>query len=264
MTELPQAGSRTSANRWTSNLTGRLDEWIPPEGKAAGVQDYFSTAASIIESVCAGQGFHFHFTASTNAVPLSGPKSIVFVISEESGPPRYTGSVGAVFKCYGAKPVSMAEWFWNHPSLVLSSLAKDAIVWKRALVSRWRWRSDHVRQGKIFPSAAVHHIPLGYHSVPPPDIPPWDVRANDAFFAGSIRKKVGERKGTFHIPNPKEVVRNDLAQALERFKNAKKWVQLESFVIEGILSRRRRRSRRNKGLIAGPCKSALGGTGCAG
>jgi hypothetical protein len=34
---------------------------------------------------------------------------------------------------------------------------------------------------------------------------------NDVFFAGSIRQKVVDRKSIFHIPNPKEVVRNDLA-----------------------------------------------------
>jgi len=213
-------------NRWTSDLMqpGRVDEWIPPEGKAAGVEHYFSTAASIIESACSGQGFHFHFTANLNTVPVRGPKSVVFVMSEENGLlPRYTGSVGAVFKCYGAKLVPSAELFLDHPSLVVSSLAKDAVVCKRVLASRWRWRIDHLRHGDALASPTVHHIPLGYHSLPPPDLTPWDARVNDVFFAGSIRQKVVERKGIFHIPNPKEVVRNDLALALERFAEAKTW-----------------------------------------
>jgi hypothetical protein len=42
------------------------------------------------------------------------------------------------------------------------------------------------------------------------------------------------------------------------------WVHLESFVIEVFYLRRRRRKRRNKGLIAGPCKSLLGGTSSGG
>jgi hypothetical protein len=239
MSEVSPTGSRTSLqqNRWTSDLmqSGGVDEWAPPEGKAAGVEHYFSTAASIIESACSGQGFHFHFTANLNTVPLSGPKSVVFVMSEENGLlPRYTGSVGAVFKCYGAKIVSTAEWFWNHPSLVLSSLAKDAIVCKRVLASRWRWRIDHLRQGDPLASATVHHIPLGYHSLPPPNLTPWDARVNDVFFAGSIRQKVQQRKGILQIPNPKEVVRNDLAQALERFEAAKTW-KLKLLLAKGFV-----------------------------
>jgi hypothetical protein len=228
MNELPEAALRASLkqNRWTSDLmqSGRVDEWTPPEGKTAGVEHYFSTAASIIESACSGQGFHFHFTANTNEVPLTGPKSIIFVMSEENGLlPRYTGSVGAVFKCYGAKLVSTAEWFWNHPSIVLSSLAKDAIVWKRVLASRWRWRLHHLRHGAAFGSVTVHHVPLGYHSLPPPEIPPWDARVNDVFFAGSIRQNVVERKGIFCIPNPKQVVRDDLAESLRMFAATTKW-----------------------------------------
>jgi hypothetical protein len=46
--------------------------------------------------------------------------------------------------------------------------------------------------------------------------------SDDGFFAGSIRQKVVDRKSIFHIPNPKEVIRNDLAQALKRFADAKK------------------------------------------
>ena len=213
-------------NRWTSDLmqSGRVDEWIPPEGKSAGVEHYFATAASIVESALTNQGFHFHFTANTNSVPLAGPKSIVFVMSEENGLlPRYTGLVGTVFKCYGAKPFSTAEWSWNHPSLVVSSLAKDAIVWKRVLMSRCRWRIDHLRQGNPLASVTIHHVPLGYHALPPPEIQPWDARENDVFFAGSIRQNVAERKSIFTIPNPKQLIRDDLAKALQRFEDAKKW-----------------------------------------
>jgi hypothetical protein len=226
MSELSRADSATSfkQNRWTSDLMqSGVQEWFPPEGKAAGVEHYFSTAASLIESGCSGQGFHFHFTANTNTVPLSGPKSIVFVMSEENGLlPRYTRSVEAVFKCYGAKFVSTAEWFWNHPALLVSSLAKDAIVFKRILVTRWRWRHDQVRRGEAFASAIVHHIPLGYHSLPPTELPAWEARVNDVFFAGSIRQHVGKRKG-IKIPNPKEIVRDDLAESLKRFEARKKW-----------------------------------------
>jgi Glycosyl transferases group 1 len=226
MSELSRADSATSfkQNRWTSDLIqSGVQEWFPPEGKAAGVEHYFSTAASLIESGCSGQGFHFHFTANTNTVPLSGPKSIVFVMSEENGLlPRYTRSVEAVFKCYGAKFVSTAEWFWNHPALLVSSLAKDAIVFKRILVTRWRWRHDQVRRGEAFASAIVHHIPLGYHSLPPTELPAWEARVNDVFFAGSIRQHVGKRKG-IKIPNPKEIVRDDLAESLKRFEARKKW-----------------------------------------
>jgi hypothetical protein len=50
--------------------------------------------------------------------------------------PRYTPSVEAVFKCYGVKFVSTARWSLSHPLLFLSSLAKDAIVFKRILVTR--------------------------------------------------------------------------------------------------------------------------------
>jgi hypothetical protein len=237
MNELPQAGSRPASNqnRWTSDLMGRVEEWSPPEGKAAGVEHYFSTAATIIESECAGQGLHFHFTANTNAVSITGAKSIVFVMSEENGlRPRYTGSVGCVFKCYGAKPVSTAELVWGHPSLLVSGLAKDAIVWKRVLMSRWRWRIEHLRQGQLFPSAAVYHIPLGYHALPPPDVTPWDSRPNDVFFAGSVRQKVAEPKGKLRIPNPKEVVRNDLADALQRFEDAEKW-KLKLLLAQGFV-----------------------------
>jgi hypothetical protein len=228
MEELSQTGSQTSfkQNRWTSDLmqSGRVDEWFPPEGKAAGVEHYFSTAASLIESSCSGQGFHFHFTANTNTVPVKGPKSVVFVMSEENGLlPRYTGSVGAIFKCYGAKAVSTAEWSWNHPSLVLSSFAKDAVVYKRVLTSRWRWRLDQVRRGHALARPRVHHIPLGYHSLPPAEIPSWDARVNDVFFAGSIRQNVVERKSLFKIPNPKQVVRDDLADSLRRFEAKAKW-----------------------------------------
>ena len=66
---------------------------VPPHGKAAGVEHYFATASSMIEAACSGQGFHFHFTANIETVPVSGPKSVVFVMSEENGLlPRYTGS----------------------------------------------------------------------------------------------------------------------------------------------------------------------------
>jgi Anti-sigma-K factor rskA len=51
---------------------------------------------------------------------------------------------------------------------------------------------------------------------------PLECSSDDGFFAGSIRQKVVDRKSIFHIPNPKEVIRNDLAQALKRFADAKK------------------------------------------
>lgn len=212
-------------NRWTSDLMqSGVQEWFPPEGKAAGVEHYFSTAASLIESACPAEGFHFHFTANTNAVPLSGPKSVVFVMSEENGLlPGYTGSVEAVFKCYGAKFVSTAELFWDHPSLLVSSLAKDAVVLKRIMVTRWRWRREQIRRGQALASPIVHHIPLGYHSLPPVELPPWEARANDVFFAGSIRQQAVERKSLLKLPNPKQVVRDDLAESLKRFEAEKKW-----------------------------------------
>ena len=147
------------------------------------------------------------------------PKSIVFVVSEETGPSRYSGSVGAVFKCYGAKP-SASDWSWSHPTLVLSSVAKDAIVWKRTLVNQWRWWAWHIRQDRIRPTANVHHIPLGYYSGPPPDVPAWDLRLNDVFFAGSLRKKAGDRKGIFR-PQAQRMVRSDLVRALKRFREEK-------------------------------------------
>lgn len=237
MTEPTQASSTASfeQNRWTSDLMGRFDEWTPPEGLAAGVEHYFATASSLIESACSGQGFHFHFTANTNTVPVSGPKSVVVVMSEENGLlPRYAGSVGAVFKCYGVKPVSTTDWIWNHPSLVVSSLAKDAIVWKRVLTSRWRWRIDHLRHGDVSPPTGVYHIPLGYNALPPHDLPKWDDRANDVFFAGSTRQKVADRKSAFEVPSPKEVVRKDLAEALERFEETKKW-KLKLLLAKGFV-----------------------------
>jgi hypothetical protein len=211
-------------NRWTSDLMqSGVQEWFPPEGKAAGVEHYFSTAASIIESACPGQGFHFHFTANTNTVPVSGAKSVVFVMSEENGLlPRYTGTVEAVFKCYGAKFVSTTELFWDHPSLLLSSLAKDAVVLKRIMITRWRWRHEQVRRGEAFASPVVYHIPLGFHSLPPVELPHWESRVNDVFFAGSIRQKA-EKKSLFEIPNPKQLVRDDLAESLKRFEAQKKW-----------------------------------------
>jgi hypothetical protein len=209
-------------NCWTSNLKGRLENWTPPNGEMAGVGHYLCSAAFLIESACSGQGLHFHVTANTNSAPLSGPKSIVFVISEETGPPRYSGTVGAVFKCYGAKP-SASDWSWSHPMLVLSSMAKDAIVWKRTLVNQCRWWTCHLRQGRIRPTTTVHHIPLGYYAVPPPDFPAWDLRLNDVFFAGSLRKKAGERRGIFRLASPKEVVRSDLVHALKRFAEEKQW-----------------------------------------
>jgi hypothetical protein len=107
--------------------------------------------------------------------------------------------------------------------LVLSSMAKDAIVWKRTLVNQCRWWTCHLRQGRIRPTTTVHHIPLGYYAVPPPDFPAWDLRLNDVFFAGSLRKKAGERRGIFRLASPKEVVRSDLVHALKRFAEEKQW-----------------------------------------
>ena len=226
MTEPSPVDSAASSrqNRWTSDLMGAgVQEWTPPAGKVAGVEHYFSTAASIIESDLTGLGYHFHFTANTQTVPLSGPKTAVFVMSEENGLlPRYTGSVEAVFKCYGSRFFSSAEWFFNHPSLLVSSLAKDAVVLKRIMLMRWRWRHEQVRRGEAFAKAIVHHIPLGYHSLPPTTLPPWEDRANDVFFAGSIRQDAAVRR-KIKMPNPKQVVRDDLAESLKRFEARKKW-----------------------------------------
>jgi hypothetical protein len=46
---------------------------------------------------------------------------------------------------------------------------------------------------------------------------------NDVFFAGSIRHKAVERKSLLKIPNPKQVVRDDLAKSLKKFEAQKKW-----------------------------------------
>ena len=78
-------------NRWTSDLMrSGVQEWFPPEGKNAGVEHYFATASSMIEAACSGKGFHFHFTASIDTVPVTGPDSVVFVMSEENGLARGT------------------------------------------------------------------------------------------------------------------------------------------------------------------------------
>jgi hypothetical protein len=53
--------------------------------------------------------------------------------------------------------------------------------------------------------------------------PAWDLRLNDVFFAGSLRKKAGERRGIFRLASPKEVVRSDLVHALKRFAEEKQW-----------------------------------------
>jgi hypothetical protein len=219
------SGLSSKQNRWTSDLMGSgVQEWFPPEGKDAGVEHYFTTASSLIEAECPSQGFHFHFTANIDTVPVTGPKSVVFVMSEENGLlPRYTGSVDAVFKCYGAKFVPTAQWLWNHPSLLTSCLARDAVVLRRILLARWRWWRNQDRPNESFASATVHHIPLGYHSLPPAEIPPWEHRANDVFFAGSIRQAAVERKLLPKIPNPKQVVRNDMAESLKRLAAEKHW-----------------------------------------
>jgi hypothetical protein len=212
-----------------------VQEWFPPHGKAAGVEHYFATASSMIEAACSGQGFHFHFTANIDTVPASGPKSVVFVMSEENGLlPRYTGSVNAVFKCYGAKFVPTAQWLWNHPSLLMSCLARDAVVLKRILLARWRWGRDQARPREPFPPAIVHHIPLGYHSPPPAELPPWEQRTNDVFFAGSIRQAVVERKIPLKIPNPKQVVRNDMAGSLKRLAAKNNW-RLNLLLADGFV-----------------------------
>jgi hypothetical protein len=234
------SGLSSKQNRWTSDLMGSgVQEWFPPEGKDAGVEHYFTTASSLIESECPGQGFHFHFTANIDTVPVTGPKSVVFVMSEENGLlPRYTGSVDAVFKCYGAKFVPTAQWLWNHPSLLTSCLARDAVVLRRILLARWRWWRNQDRPNESFASATVHHIPLGYHSLPPAEIPPWEHRANDVFFAGSIRQAAVERKLLPKIPNPKQVVRNDMAESLKRLAAEKHWrlklLLAESFVPHAV------------------------------
>jgi hypothetical protein len=228
-------------NRWTSDLMqAGVQEWIPPHGQDAGVEHYFATASSMIEAACSGQGFHFHFTANIETVPVTGPKSVVFVMSEENGLlPRYTGSVDAVFKCYGAKFVPAAQWVWNHPSLLMSCLARDAVVFKRILLARWRWwrNQDRARNESVAP-ATVHHIPLGYHSPPPAELPPWEDRTNDVFFAGSIRQAVLETKQVLRIPNPKQVVRNDMAESLKRLAAKKHWrlklLLAESFVPHAV------------------------------
>jgi Exostosin family. len=221
-------------NRWTSDLMQcGVQEWFPPHGRDAGVEHYFATAASMIEAACSGQGFHFHFTANIDTVPVSGPKSVVFVMSEENGLlPRYTGSVDAVFKCYGAKFVPTAQWLWNHPSLLMSCLARDAVVLKRILLARWRWKQD--RASESFAPATVHHIPLGYYSPPPAELPSWEHRVNDVFFAGSIRQEVVERKSLLKIPNPKQVVRNDMAESLKRLAAKKHW-RLKLLLAEGFV-----------------------------
>jgi hypothetical protein len=234
------SGLSSKQNRWTSDLMGSgVQEWFPPEGKDAGVEHYFTTASSLIEAECPGQGFHFHFTANIDTVPVTGPKSVVFVMSEENGLlPRYTGSVDAVFKCYGAKFVPTAQWLWNHPSLLTSCLARDAVVLRRILLARWRWWRNQDRPNESFASATVHHIPLGYHSLPPAEIPPWEHRANDVFFAGSIRQAAVERKLLPKIPNPKQVVRNDMAESLKRLAAEKHWrlklLLAESFVPHAV------------------------------
>lgn len=212
-------------NRWTSDLMQcGNQEWFPPEGKAAGVEHYFATTSSLIEAACSDQGLHFHFTANTKTVPVSGPKSVVFVMSEENGIiPRYAGSVGAVFKCYGTTFVPMAQWLWNHPSLLMSCSVRDAIVLKRILLARWQSRREHLRSQERSAAAIVHHIPVGYYSAPPADLPPWEQRVNDVFFAGSTRHALVERKAFLKIRNPKQVVRDDMVAALERLAAKKHW-----------------------------------------
>jgi hypothetical protein len=78
------SGLSSKQNRWTSDLMGSgVQEWFPPKGKDVGVEHYFASASSMIETECSGQGFHFHFTANIDTVPVTGPKSVVFVMSEE-------------------------------------------------------------------------------------------------------------------------------------------------------------------------------------
>ena len=127
-----------------------------------------------------------------------------------------------------------AQWLWSHPSLLMSCLARDAVVLKRILLARWRWWRDQNRANESFAPATVLHIPLGYHSPPPVELPPWERRVNDVFFAGSIRQVAVDRTLIPKIPNPKQVVRNDMAQSLKRLALKKHW-RLRLLLADGFV-----------------------------
>lgn len=218
-------------NRYFSDL--RRDQglvaWQPPDGGAAGVGPFFALAMEEVGRALGGLGLTFIFTANFRTLPEYGPKVIAFVMSEENGlVPTYTGRVGAVFKCYGARPHFFRVPAFSNPALALPCLARNLKTSVKWLLSYAKWKGAAPAGAKI----KVHHIPLGYHSRPKP-MPAFRDRPWDVFFAGSIRHDVQEK--CWRLKNPKEISRGQLLQAVGRLRERHPNIRLRLLTSQGFV-----------------------------
>jgi hypothetical protein len=208
-------------NRFLSCLRDPAgSEWHPPNGESVGVGRFLASAMEIVSHRLHDQQLCFIFTANNGEIPMVGPEVIVFAMNEEhSLVPYYASKVGSVFKCYGGFPFLGPKFLAQRPLLATLTALRNAHVVRRWVHSAIRSKYASLASGGGLKSKTLHHLPLGYHSLPTKYVSPFSSRQWDVFFAGSTQHAVTRsHRARSSLPTPKEIARRELLDALRRLE----------------------------------------------
>jgi hypothetical protein len=178
---------------------------------------YFGRVFQAMETRLHSGGFTVYLTWDVRELPQYGEKVVAVVLGDEdSRVPRYADAVGAVFKCYGARPFVGGNPLRERSRLsalvliqgcrrLLRHLPDDVWVARRRLAG-----------GRLRP---VDHIPLGYYNQLDLPTVDFDARATSLFFAGSLEQRCRSRLSPRrYLSMPKPVARQEMLEAVRLFE----------------------------------------------
>jgi hypothetical protein len=174
-----------------------------------------------------GPALTFVVTYDTTALPRYGGDVVAVVLNDEwFRTPAYGGEVLAVLRNLPSSP-----WFpWE-------TLAPPSMASAFALANHLRVLSERARaHRKMAESRRLHgwapprsdnivDLPLGYYRQPEKPIKPFDQRATDVYFGGSLihdldRKERWKQLVKRLAGNPKQLYRTSMLRELERVRSA--------------------------------------------
>ncbi|WP_427159658.1 glycosyltransferase family 1 protein [Aliinostoc sp. HNIBRCY26] len=210
-----------------------------PNPDNCGFVAYFGKVLQVVEKNLQKTGITFYVTMTEiHDLPSYGDNVVVFIIGDESCHiPRYTHKVGAIFKCYGIKPILGCNPLLNPSYLnILTTIKflKNFAIRLPQIINYEFYKLTKLisKNGKISP---IFDIPLGYYNSEELPLKNIQDRLYDIYFAGSVlHTKYPIWSMQFWLRTPKTISRQNMLEALSKFKGKKPNCTVEVSVTEAF------------------------------
>lgn len=211
----------TVPHRFAVSRPGRPPvPWDPPEPTLETGEDvtYWGRVFALVrDRLGTSQPLTFVLTWDMRALPEEGGHVVAVSQGDEDARfPLWANRVRCTFKCYGTRPVLMAD-LSRRPRLVdlleVAHYLRRAALWLPGAFARAAWPPRRGRRPPVVP------VPLGYYNQVEVEPIPFRERRWSVSFAGSGTMPDLSRVGWRHwVGTPKAMARMEMLRALETLR----------------------------------------------